>query len=323
MRATGSSAWSRAVFFDHVDPALHRVDVGDGGEIQAAAPDEGADRLQEAVPERQVAGDRAGLDHGGTLPVLAQAFVVGQGGVERDGGRRRGRVGAQPQVGAEDVAVGVARLHQGDQVARQPGREGADAIGGSSARVDRRGPVIDQDEVDIGRVVQFGGTQLAHREGDETAVEVGTVGVLQADVAAVVGGAQQVADGQPQGRLGQIGQGAGDSFQWPDSADIRYRGDQGDGPLCPPQGGGDIRTFRGGGHMAERGQEMRARGVGAVRRQPDDRVGFAQRQRGEVGAVAAQAPQHGQDRRACPAGGPRPRRARGSARPAGRRRRSS
>ena len=33
-----------------VDPALHGVDVGDRGEVQAAAPDERADRLQECAP---------------------------------------------------------------------------------------------------------------------------------------------------------------------------------------------------------------------------------------------------------------------------------
>ena len=95
MRLTGSSVLPRAVFLGDVDPALHGVDVGDGGEIQAAAPHERADRLQEAVSEREVAGDGAGLDHGGALPVLAQALVVGQRGMNGHGGRGRGRVGTQ------------------------------------------------------------------------------------------------------------------------------------------------------------------------------------------------------------------------------------
>ena len=85
------------------------MDVGDGGEIQPAPPDEGPDRLEEPVAEREVAGDRPRLDHRRALPVLAHALVVGQRGMQRDRGRRRGRVGPQPQVGAEHVAVGVPR----------------------------------------------------------------------------------------------------------------------------------------------------------------------------------------------------------------------
>ena len=192
------------------------------------------------LPERQVAGDRPRLDHRRALPVLAHALVVDQRGVQRDGRRRRRRVGPQPQVGAEHVAVGVAGFHQGDQVAGQPGREGADAIRRPSGGVNRRGAVIQQNEVDIGRVVQFPRAQLAHRQRDEATVQVRAVGVLQADVPGVVRSAQQMPDRQPKGCLGQVGQRAGHGFQWPDSADIRDRGDQGDGPLRLPKRGGDV-----------------------------------------------------------------------------------
>ncbi len=88
-----------------------------------------------AAPERQIAGHRARLDHRGALPVLAHAFVVGDGGGQRDGGRRHGGIGAQAQVGAEHVAVGVARLHQRHQAARDAGREAAHARGPRSRSV--------------------------------------------------------------------------------------------------------------------------------------------------------------------------------------------
>ena len=98
-----------------VDPALHRVDVGHQRKVEPAAPDEGTDRVQEQRPQRQVAGHRACLDHGGTLPALAHAFVIGDCRRQRDRGRGRRGVGAQPQIGAEHVAVGVPRLHQRHQ----------------------------------------------------------------------------------------------------------------------------------------------------------------------------------------------------------------
>src|SRR3546814_14664231 len=62
----------------------------------------------EGLAERAVAGHRARLDHGGALPVLAQAFVVGEGGVQADRQRHGAGIGPEAQVGAEDVAVGGA-----------------------------------------------------------------------------------------------------------------------------------------------------------------------------------------------------------------------
>ena len=60
MRATGSGLAVQRGVFRRVDPALHGMDVGDGGEVQAAPPDEGADGFQEALPQVKVAGDQGG-----------------------------------------------------------------------------------------------------------------------------------------------------------------------------------------------------------------------------------------------------------------------
>ena len=100
-----------------VDPPLHGVDVRHRREIQVPPPDERPDRLQELGAERKVTGHRTRLQHGGAFPVLAHALVVGNRGEDRDRGRRRRRIRAQPQIGAEHVAVGVAGLHQPDKSA--------------------------------------------------------------------------------------------------------------------------------------------------------------------------------------------------------------
>ena len=59
--ATRTAAQCTALMF--VDPPLHRLDVGDRGEVQAAAPDERPDRVEEGEAQSKVAGDRARLDH--------------------------------------------------------------------------------------------------------------------------------------------------------------------------------------------------------------------------------------------------------------------
>ena len=68
---------------------------------------------------------------------------------------------AQPQVGAEDVAVLGLGLEQVDEAARQPDAEGHRALGPAIAQ-----PlgVEEDDQVDVARVVQLAGAELAHAE---------------------------------------------------------------------------------------------------------------------------------------------------------------
>ena len=93
---------------------LDRVDVGDRREVEVFSPDERRELADEGLARRDIAGDGARLDQGGALPVLPHALVVEQRrrGGERDA--RRGGIGPQPQVDAEDVAVGRALLQQRD-----------------------------------------------------------------------------------------------------------------------------------------------------------------------------------------------------------------
>src|SRR5262249_52461490 len=81
-----------------VDLALDRMDVVDGGEVEVLAPDIRCEPGQEVAAYGEIAGDRVRLDHGGALPVLADAFVVELGPLHRERERGRARVGPQPEV---------------------------------------------------------------------------------------------------------------------------------------------------------------------------------------------------------------------------------
>ena len=273
-----------------VDAPLHGVNVGEGGEVEVAAPDKGADGLEEAGAEGKVASHRARLQHGRAFPILSHALIVGDGPRQGDAGRCGRRVGAQPQVGAEHVAVGVVCLHQGHEVTRHASVEGA----GGVAVVNTRVRIVQQDEVDIAGIVQFARAELAHAKDGETARLFRLLGVGQAQLAAVVGGAQQVRDRGAQSRLGEVGQRLGDADEVPGAADIGDGGDQGDDAF-------------GGAQRARQPGARRRRGVAGGDRRHGPlyrRLGpglhaQAQRRRlahdevGQVGAVAAQAAQHG------------------------------
>src|SRR4029078_2192214 len=76
-----------------VDLTLHAVDVRHRGEVEILAPDEGRQTLQERFARADVAGASARLDHGGALPVAANAFVIIERGGGRDGDLGGARVG--------------------------------------------------------------------------------------------------------------------------------------------------------------------------------------------------------------------------------------
>ncbi len=287
MRATGSAAVAQRTALVFVDPPLHRLDVGDGGEIQAAAPDERPDRLQEAPAQRQIAGDRARLDHRRAFPVLAHAFVVGDGVADRDRGRRRGRIGPQPQIGAEHVAVGVARLHQPDQTARDPGGESDHGVIGRPLGINRRGGIKQQHEVDIRRVIQLPRSELPHAEDGKSATGSGIVGVGQSQLAGVMRGPQQVRDREAKRGLGQGRQSAGDLFQFPLAADIGQGADQRDLALGlahrrrdPGPPGRRLR-------LSQCGHRGGYRGVGTFPEKPCQRASLAFREILNFGAFVA------------------------------------
>ena len=93
-----------------MDLPLHRVDVGNRGEIHVFAPDERRELLQERLAGRDVAGAGPRLDHRGAFPVLAAMLVIVERGRHRDRDMGGGRIGPQPQIDAEHIAVGRALL---------------------------------------------------------------------------------------------------------------------------------------------------------------------------------------------------------------------
>ena len=144
-----------------VDLPLDRMHVGDGGEVEIFAPDEWREFLQEIFAREDVARDRPRLDIGGALPVLAHAFIVAQRRFERDRDRRRARIGTQPQIGAKHIAVDRALAHDLHDALRQSD-EKIDVlrrIGEARARA-----IEEDDEIDVGGVVQLEGAALAHAE---------------------------------------------------------------------------------------------------------------------------------------------------------------
>src|SRR3546814_62706 len=94
------------------DAARNDGDRVDGPEIQAAPPDEGADRLHEIIAERQVARRRSRPDERRLLPAERGRFIIADRRFHRQGDRRRLRRGAQAKVDAEHIAVAVAGIQQ-------------------------------------------------------------------------------------------------------------------------------------------------------------------------------------------------------------------
>ena len=105
----------------------------------------------------------AGLDEGGALPVLAEALVVVERGVGGERERRGAGIGAQAQIGAEHVAVAGALGEQADEIAREAHEEGLHLEAGAQADA---GEIVEDDEVDVGGVVELEGAVLAHGQHD-------------------------------------------------------------------------------------------------------------------------------------------------------------
>src|SRR5262245_61678945 len=80
------------------------ADFGDRAEVEALAPDERTDRVEESLSGLDVAGAGARANEGRPLPGERRAFVVGQRGVDRNGERADFGRGPQPQIDAEDIA---------------------------------------------------------------------------------------------------------------------------------------------------------------------------------------------------------------------------
>lgn len=179
------------------DAAAHLLDVGDEVLAFGGLPDQRAYGGDVLGAQGLVAGHGAGLEEGLELPGLGPALVVGQVGGE---GADEGAVAA---FGAEVGVDGPDGALDGGLRA-DPHEVGGEAGGGLEGLglVGAGGRVADEDDVDVGHVVQLVAAALAHRDDGEAA---------QGGVLGGGGG------GDPQGRaeggggqVGELGGGLGD-----------------------------------------------------------------------------------------------------------------
>ena len=175
------------VLRDIVDhPAAHRLDIVDEALPPAGVPHHRVQRIEIGVPESPVAGHGAGLEQRLELPGVGPPFVVRDVGFE---GAHKGTVLALRPEGRVNLEEGAAA--DADELAGETGRPAVGRFG-------------DEDDVDVGDVVQLAGAALAHRHDGDAGVE-GFVAVDPAD-----------GDGQRGGQcgVGEVGEQACDHREW-------------------------------------------------------------------------------------------------------------
>ena len=154
----------------------------------------------------------ARLDQRRALPVAPDALVVVERRRGRDRDLGRGRIGPQPQIGAEHVAVGGALLQELHQRAREPHVERRRL--GPRRQRGRRG-VVEHDEVDVARIVELVRAHLAHGEHDVAAARFGPRRIGRMERPAPRGGGEEVAHRRADRRIGELGERAGDAHHRP------------------------------------------------------------------------------------------------------------
>ena len=132
----------------------------------------GPSSRKNASPASDVARHHPRLDQRGPLPVLAEALVIDEArfGRERDLGGAG--IGAQPEIGAEGVAVGGMLLQQPHELAGEAHEEGLRLDIG---REPCARSVVEDDDVDVAGIVELEAAELAHGN-DEIAIGGGGVG---------------------------------------------------------------------------------------------------------------------------------------------------
>src|SRR4029077_15597903 len=148
-----------------LDALARPAHLGDAGTIEATAVDETGDRPLEARSQRRGAFDGTRLDERLALPQLRAAAVIGLERLER--GPQRSLVAGGTQAGVDPVGDALAGrgLEHADRALRDAREElvRRDAIA-PPARVTG---VVDEDEVEIGVVVELRAAELAHGDDRE------------------------------------------------------------------------------------------------------------------------------------------------------------
>ena len=234
------------------DAVAHRTDFAQLPEIEAAPPDEGLDRGEEALAERAVARRGARADERRLLPRQRLRFIIGDGGAFGQHDRRHLRMRAQPQVDAQHMTVGGARRQDLDHPPRDAHRRFVGIVARPARQ--RRG-VEDQDRVDVGRIVEFVAAELAERDHRQPARR------LVGDALGKGSGERGVA-----GRIGKGGQMPRRRRDVMLARQVAEREQQRDPPAPLAQAAHDV--------VARRGRRNpRERGVGPLVQETGDIVG--------------------------------------------------
>ncbi len=151
---------------DRVDLALHRVNVVNGREVEILAPDIGRKQLEETRASLEISRHRARLDEGGALPVLASALIIIFGRRQGHGDGRAAGIGAQAQIGTENITVLGALLKQLDERLGETNEKFAVVEPVLQRQLSR---FVEDDEIYIARIIEFARPVLAHAENGKTA----------------------------------------------------------------------------------------------------------------------------------------------------------
>jgi hypothetical protein len=103
--------------------------------------------------------------------------------LDGDGDLRGARVGAQPQVGAEDIAMFIRVLQQAHQLAGDTDRDRAGILSPGHGHGVR---IKEDDKINVARIVQFMGAMLAHGDCHVPTVRGGPRHVRQRQFAGTV-----------------------------------------------------------------------------------------------------------------------------------------
>ena len=140
------------------DLTAHLADVGKLAKIEAAPPDEWLDAFEEIFAQRLVTCCCTRADEGSLLPCQRARLIIADRRFDRDGNRRHLGRGSQPHVDAEDITIFVTRGEKFDYATPNADR----AIGHILAFAVRQYfGVIEEDGIDIGRIVEFLAAMLA------------------------------------------------------------------------------------------------------------------------------------------------------------------
>ena len=141
------------------DPLAHPLDRFDEALARRARPHPRADLGHEALPQLEVAGERAGLEQRLELPVLRPAVVVGEVRVEGAHQRAGFALGAQVRVHLPERRLDRELVDAADGVHREPGADLDGPVVGETV------PALgDEEHVDVAQVVELARPGLPHSD---------------------------------------------------------------------------------------------------------------------------------------------------------------